>query len=297
MKDVLILGSKGQVGCELYSLLKNSDQLSLVGLARHDFDFTDFEELRRNLSLLKPDYIINCAAYTAVDRAEVEVELAMLLNSELPQQLATISDDIGAKLVHFSTDYVFDGKKREPYLETDQTNPLSIYGVSKLAGEEQVLKTSKDSAAVLRTSWVHGQFGANFLSTISRLAIDRESLSIVSDQIGSPCWSGFLAETVSKLIDNFSPGLFHCTMAGYTSWYEYALFLTDELRARGVKLALNEITPQSSKEFQEAKKGQRVAFRPENSVLDSSKLEGVLGIRFADWRVGVRAHLDRIYAK
>lgn len=219
---ILVTGSNGQLGSELRLLAEEHPEI--------DFSFTDFEELditqadKVNEAMLSfmPQWIINCAAYNAVDKAEQEPEKAFLLNAEAPAILASAAQGFGARLIHVSTDYVFDGRNYKPYNEDDAVSPLGVYSKSKAEGEKQALQNC-DSAIVVRTSWLYSAFGANFVKTIRRVGQNHAELKVVADQIGSPTWAHDLAEAILLLIQtNAEPGVIHFSNEGVCSWYDFA---------------------------------------------------------------------------
>ena len=228
---ILLTGKNGQVGFELNKKLSTLGDV--IATDRNDLDLADPDKIRIYVDQVKPDIIINPAAYTAVDKAESEPELAYQINVIAPKVLAEKAAELNIPLVHFSTDYVFDGSKKEPYVEADQINPQSVYGKTKCEGEEKVRAHSKH--IILRTSWVFGSHGNNFLKTILRLIYHKESLNIVADQWGSPASSSMLADVTFKIIDttlnnkNFNNyGTYHVTNEGETNWYEYADLIANE---------------------------------------------------------------------
>jgi dTDP-4-dehydrorhamnose reductase len=247
------------------------------------------------LDALAPDFIINPAAYTAVDRAEDEHELAHRVNAEAPGAMAQWAAGRGVPLIHFSTDYVFDGSGTRPWREDDPTGPLSVYGASKLAGEEAV-RAAGGPHLIVRTSWVYAAQGANFLRTIARLARERTELRIVADQFGAPTSARLIADAVAGIIDGGSladrlavaGGLVHLAAAGETSWHGFATAIVAGLRARGVALAATRIVPIATADFPAKAK------RPANSRLDLARLENVFRIGPPAWDAALAAELDRM---
>jgi dTDP-4-dehydrorhamnose reductase len=294
-RRILVTGGSGQVGEALTKTLARLGEV--FAPAREQLDLADSNSIRKLMREFQPRWVVNTAAYTAVDKAESEPELAFAINSAAPEVFAEEAKRIGSVLVHFSTDYVFDGSKQTPYVESDPTNPLNIYGSSKIAGE-QALSASGIPYLIFRTSWVYGATGKNFLLTILRLAREREHLRIVGDQQGAPTWSFDLArmtahivahveqltaQTNSSLSDVTLPvsGIYHTSGAGETTWHGFAEQAIAELRARepDTKLATVEAIPTS--EYPTPAK------RPLNSRLDCSKLAEVLDWRMPDWRQSV----------
>jgi dTDP-4-dehydrorhamnose reductase len=273
--SILITGSTGQVGHELQKLFPQAQAPT-----RKELDLTNPESIRTYLRETKPGWIVNPAAYTAVDQAESEPDLAYAINRDAVRILAEEARRIGARLIHFSTDYVFDGQSNRPYVETDPTNPLGVYGASKLAGE-QALHASGAEAIVLRTSWVYGATGKNFLRTILRLAAEKPELRIVSDQFGAPTWSRDLARTVHHVIHTTAhvvPGeTYHVTSAGQTTWADFA---TEILRQSTLK-GPAKIIPIPSSEYPTP------AARPRNSRLNCTKLTQTFGVTLPDWKTSL----------
>jgi dTDP-4-dehydrorhamnose reductase len=270
---ILLTGRNGQVGWELARLLPSLG--ALVSTGRDELDLADADAIRRVVREAKPQLIVNAAAYTAVDKAESEPELAMRINAMAPGVLAEEAKRIGATLVHYSTDYVFDGTKRGAYVEDDAPNPLSVYGRTKLAGE-RAIRDSGCRHLILRTSWVYGPRGKNFFLTIARRASAGERLRVVNDQRGLPTTSGFLAEKTLALLAKNASGLLHLVPAGETTWYDFALEI---VRLTGSQ---SEVQPIKTGEFPTA------ARRPANSVLDNRKASAILGTPMPDWRTLVR---------
>ena len=272
---VLLLGKNGQVGWELHRTLCPLGEI--VATDRHDLDITDFHKLRETVRALKPQVIVNATAYTAVDKAEEEPELAMRINGSAPGVLAEEAKRCGALLVHYSTDYVFDGTKNGPYTEEDTPNPLNVYGRTKLAGEEAI-RSVDGNHLIFRTSWVYGERGHNFYLTILRLAREKEEISVVDDQIGAPTWCRTIAENTAFILAQgvnreegyhayyeARKGLYNMTAAGQTSWYEFAKYIAETVPPEERKL--RRIVPIKTAEY-----GYK-ARRPLNSVMRNKKLE------------------------
>ena len=225
---ILLLGAHGQLGVELSKVLPELGEL--IELSRNELDLSALDELRHLLSLIKPDLIVNASAYTAVDKAETEIEMAFLINAEVPKILADYAKENNAILVHYSTDYVFDGQKTTPYTETDEPNPISVYGLSKLSGERKISKSNCKNL-IFRTSWLFSMHGQNFLTTILKLSKEKDELKIINDQWGSPTSCKWLAATtliclkhcINKEIAGHSVpwGLYHASSKGITNWFEY----------------------------------------------------------------------------
>ena len=279
---ILITGSKGQLARELQLELAGAGKL--LALGHNALDLSDSDQVREQVRLLRPDLIINAAAYTAVDPAESHRELAFAVNARGPQVLAEEAARLGVPLIHYSTDYVFDGRKAEPYCEADVPQPLSVYGASKLAGE-QAIQAVGGEYLILRTSWVYSQHGKNFLLTMQRLLQERDALSVVSDEIGTPTWAATIARTTAEMVRKRSAGeagpsgLYHLTASGETSWYGFACSIAEQLRQQGRLRA--EITPILSKDYPTA------AQRPLNSRLNCARLQHDWGIRLPDWETAL----------
>jgi dTDP-4-dehydrorhamnose reductase len=270
---ILLLGKNGQVGWELHRTLSPLGEV--IATDRQTLDITDFDRLRETVGSLKPQVIVNATAYTAVDKAEDEPELAMRINGEAPGVLAEEAKKCGALLVHYSTDYVFDGTKTEPYTEEDTPNPLNVYGRTKLAGEEAIQMVN-GNYLIFRTSWVYGERGHNFYLTIRRLAKEKEEISVVDDQIGAPTWCRTIAENMAFILAQGvnreegyhayyerRKGLYHMTAAGQTSWYEFAKRIVETVPPE--ERRLKRILPIKTKDY--AYKAQR----PLNSVMANNK--------------------------
>ncbi len=292
MQKILLLGANGQVGHALQNTLKPLGEVACC--TRADLDSSSLAAQPDTLDLLvqrvKPTIIVNASAYTAVDRAEAEPELANLLNAQVPGMLGAAAQKLGACVVHYSTDYVFDGKKAGAYQESDQTNPLSVYGRSKLEGE-RLLSLNCKRSIVLRTSWVVGAEGGNFLKTMLKFAQERDALRIVSDQQGAPTSAKLLAQSTADILRLMAEqpatdprwGLYHLVAAGQTNWHAYASHVIAQARQLGwpIKIKDEAITPILTAEYPVA------ATRPLNSVLDTSKIRKTFGLTLPDWQVGV----------
>jgi dTDP-4-dehydrorhamnose reductase len=285
---VLITGAGGQLGSDLIPRLycAGFEVLSLNSAA---LDITDKEALGKAAGEFSPDIIVNCAAYTLVDKAEEESELAFRVNFEGAKNLAEAALENKALLIHISTDFVFDGEQSKPYTESDATNPLSVYGKSKLKGEEETLRSGCDSI-IIRTSWLYGTGGKNFVKTILRLAKEKKTLKVVDDQIGSPTWTGDLAGAIAHIAalhasgDN-KTGIYNYTNRGGISWYEFAVAIVKEARALGEELKCERVEPIPSSEYPTPAK------RPAYSVLSTEKFERDFDILIEPWRGSLRKML------
>ena len=284
---IVLFGKSGQLGWELQRALAPLGEVISFGhgAGQSNADFTNPESLANTIRSIKPRIIVNAAAYTAVDKAEDEPELANLINAEAPRVLAREAANLGACLIHYSTDYVFDGSGTIPWLETDLPAPLNIYGRSKLAGE-RAIQQSGCHHLVFRTGWVYSAHGNNFLKTILKLAADRETLTIVDDQIGAPTGVELLANVTTHALKAVFDGkglsgLYHVAAAGETSWHDYANLVIEIARKQQAKLKVTSVQPVASKDFLMKAK------RPLNSRLETKKLREDFGLTLPDWRQGV----------
>ena len=275
MKKILLTGPSGQVGYELERSMQGLGQV--IALDRSKMDLSDLMQVRNVIREIKPDLIVNSAAYTAVDKAEAEPKLSMLINADAPAVMAEEARKLGAAMIHYSTDYVFDGKKETPYLETDPTCPINVYGLTKLKGEEAI-QAAGIPYLIFRTSWVYGMRGKNFLATIIRLAKERDELRIVADQFGSPTWCRTIAETTAQIITQLNgrrnnaiqssdawrelSGIYNLTGQGQTSWHGFA----SEILKHHSVAEKSTVVPITTPEFP------LPAMRPVNSSLDSGRL-------------------------
>jgi dTDP-4-dehydrorhamnose reductase len=295
MLRILLIGSNGQVGWELARALLPLGRVLVP--ERNQCDLASLDTLTALVNSLRPDVIVNAAAYTAVDKAEGETNLAMTVNARAPGALAAAARRYGALLVHYSTDYVFDGKKAGAYSETDAPNPGSAYGRSKLAGEEAVRDAGADHL-IFRTSWVYAARGKNFLRTILRLAAEREELRIVADQFGAPTWARLIAEVTAlalqqdlarRKLGGFESGTFNLTAAGETSWHGFAGAIIAAARARGAKLMCSTVAPITTAEYP------LPAARPANSRLAGGRLAERYGLAMPEWDDCVRLCVAELY--
>ncbi|QDC46237.1 dTDP-4-dehydrorhamnose reductase [Candidatus Methylopumilus universalis] len=290
---ILLTGKNGQVGFELAKKLGALGEV--IATDREELDLTNPDAIRAFIDQIKPDIIINPAAYTAVDKAESEPDLAYQINTVAPGVLAQEAKELDIPLVHFSTDYVFDGLKKEAYVETDKTNPKSVYGQTKCDGEEKVRTYEKH--IILRTSWAFGSHGNNFLKKMLRLIQEKDSLNIVSDQKGTPTSASMLADVTFKIVDtifknkNFSDyGTYHSTNEGITNWYEYATLIANEAVQLGLKVRCgsNHIHPIASSQYPTA------AARPLNSRLNTDKLKKTFMLELPHWESEVKKVLREL---
>ncbi|MGF1872900.1 dTDP-4-dehydrorhamnose reductase [Photobacterium indicum] len=282
---VLITGSQGQVGQCLVNVLSERNDIEVVAYDRDQLDITSEQQVQTTLTELKPDVIINAAAHTAVDKAETDIEMSYAINRDGPLYLAKAAQTLDTLLLHISTDYVFDGEKLEPYVETDTPNPKGVYGQSKLAGEEAVAEHCS-RYAILRTAWVFGEQGNNFVKTMFRLGKERPELGIIGDQFGGPTYASDIANALVMMMDQFSgkdqSGVYHFSGQPYVSWYQFAKAIFEAAEKNGVldkQPQLHEIT---------ADQYPLPAPRPENSRLNCSKVQSVFGIKPSDWLAALK---------
>jgi dTDP-4-dehydrorhamnose reductase len=285
-RRILLTGKNGQVGWELQRALTPLGEV--VAVDRQTLDLADPDSIRAVIRETKPHLIVNPAAYTAVDKAESEPGLAQAVNGVAPGVMAEEAKRLGAALIHYSTDYVFDGAKEGAYVEEDRTSPLNVYGKTKLAGEEAV-RASGAAHLILRTSWVYGARGKNFLLTMLRLAKEREELKIVVDQIGAPTWSRLIAEVTAQILAQRIgqwqelTGLYHFTAGGKTSWHGFASAIV----GLGGFSAKPRLIPIPSAEYP------LPAPRPKNSLLSNDKLAATFGLVMPEWEESLRLCMDR----
>ena len=294
---ILLTGKNGQLGFELLRTLAPLGEL--VALGRDDCDLADAAALRARVRAAAPDVIVNAAAYTAVDRAEAEPAAAFAVNADAPRILGEEGARLGALVLHYSTDYVFDGSKEGAYREDDLPNPQNVYGRSKLDGE-RALAAANPRHLILRTSWVLGAHGSNFAKTMLRLAAERERLSVVADQHGAPTSAALLAELSAQLLrrhararerlEEFPYGIYHTAATGETTWYDYARFVLAEAIAAGkpLKATPSDVMPLTSAQYPTP------ARRPLNSRLDTSRLRSTFELDLPPWQIGVRQVLRHI---
>lgn len=270
---ILVTGANGQLGCELKQLSENYTEHDFLFTDLHELDITNEQKIEDFIGSKHVDAVINCAAYTAVDKAENEIANAMLVNATAPALLAAASKRHNFLLVHFSTDYVFDGKHHSPYLETHPVAPESVYGKSKAEGEKAILK-SEAKSLIIRTSWLYSSFGHNFVKTIRRLAAERSELKVVCDQIGSPTWATDLARCILHIIPRYEgseTGIFHYSNEGVCSWYDLACAIARSENSNC------RILPVRTHEYP------LPAPRPSYSVMDKSSIRKAFGIQIPWW--------------
>ena len=283
MKRVLVTGSSGQLGSELKYLSPNFHSIEFVFTDIKELDITSNIALTSYFQDNKFDFCINCAAFTAVDKAEEDKDKADLLNSTAVKYLAEITKKNNVKFIHISTDFVFSGKKNRPYLEDDETNPISYYGTSKLMGEDLALSFNKNSL-IIRTSWLYSSFGNNFVKTMLKISESRNKLGVISDQIGSPTYARDLAKVIIEVIDSdkYQSGVYHYSNEGVASWYDFAQAIFIE---KGIEIKL---IPISTEQYPTHAK------RPCYSVMSKSKFKSAFNMEIPYWRESLKMCLSRI---
>ncbi len=295
---ILLLGKNGQVGWELQRALATLGEV--VALDRHPSDglcgdLGNLELLRKAVQSTAPDVIVNAAAYTAVDKAETDQDNARLINAQAVALLAQESARLGCLLVHYSTDYVFNGNGSAPWREEDSVAPVNFYGATKLEGE-QAIQASGCNYLIFRTSWVYGARGNNFARTMLKLAADRTELKVIADQIGAPTGADLIADVTATAIrkasrDNSVCGVYHLAASGFTSWHEYAALVIDMGRQNGLPLATEQVTPIPTEQYPTP------ARRPLNSRLNTEKLRQTFSLHLPSWQSGVTRMLKEVLDK
>ena len=293
---ILLFGTSGQVGWELQRSLASVGELIALDVDSRQQcgDFTRLDDMAKTVCAIAPDVIVNAAAYTAVDKAESEPELARTINALAPGILAREARKLGSWLIHYSTDYVFDGSGSKPWVETDPTGPLSVYGSTKLEGEEAI-RVSGCHHLIFRTSWVYAARGGNFAKTMLRLAQERDRLTVIDDQIGAPTGADLLADVTAHAIRTALQqpelsGLYHLVAGGETSWHGYACFVLNLARQAGIelKVAVENVIPVPTSAFP------LPARRPLNSRLDARNLQATFDVHLPLWQTGVARMLDEV---
>ena len=285
---ILVTGGNGQLGKELLGFSSLHTGLEFVFLSKEELPIHQFELLRNYFNTLKPAYCINCAAYTAVDKAETEKDLAFQINGEAVGVLAAVCKEHNTKFIHISTDYVFNGDAGYPYTENFPTDPINVYGASKLEGEKQALQFDP-ACIIIRTSWVYSSFGKNFVKTMMKLMSEKDEIKVIKDQLGSPTNAADLAETIFNIIAlchlqiyDWNPGIYNFTNEGIISWYDFA---------KAIKEITNspcDVKPISTKEYPTPAK------RPAYSVLDKTKIQQTFGIKLKKWEDSLRICIENI---
>lgn len=285
MKRILVTGANGQLGKELRDIASSFPEVDFLFLSREDLPIHHYELVRNTFDGFKPDYCINCAAYTAVDKAEQEAELAYIVNSESVGILAAVSKIHDCKFIHISTDYVFAGDSPVPYKESDATGPVSVYGKSKLAGEKEAITQNPDSI-IIRTSWVYSFYGNNFVKTMIRLMKERNEISVVSDQIGSPTWAADLALFIMHVIEfpEWKQGIYHFSNLGEISWYDFAVEIKKLIQSNCI------VHPIPTSAYPTPAK------RPAFSLLDKTKIKSVFGYEPPSWKPSLEQCVHRLLA-
>ncbi len=275
MNPILIIGKDGQVGKALKRILPQAKCLG-----RQELDVSDLSQIEHVLNQFKPNILINAAAYTNVEQAQDEAQKAKLINSKAPSVMAKWCKKNNAVLVHYSSDYVFDGKQSEPWVENSHTNPINVYGQTKLDGEKAILDTDV-KAFIFRTSWIYAKEGKNFVGTILKLAREKEQISVVHDQWGTPNSASFIAKMTWNVLEkakHIEAGVYHLSAEGSTTWFAFANWFIDHFKSQGQEFALKEILPISSVQYKTK------ARRPVYSVLNTCKLKKALNIlKFESW--------------
>jgi dTDP-4-dehydrorhamnose reductase len=287
LMKVVVTGSNGQLAGELRKSIPGGWMVTFLPAA--GVDLRDGKAVARALEKAGPQLLINAAAYTAVDKAESEQQLAFAVNSDGVAHLVAAADRLGTRVIHLSTDFVFDGRKSSPYLPDDLPGPLSVYGASKLAGERHVLADAAKTHVVIRTSWLYAARGGNFVGTMLRLMRERDEIGVVADQIGSPTWAGGLAEAIWRI--GARPeisGIHHWTDAGVASWYDFAVAIQEEALATGLLARKAEIIPMRTEQYPTP------ARRPPYSVLDKTRTWAELAFRPPHWRSSLRRMLGEL---
>ena len=272
-KNILVTGANGQLGQEFQQLEKNFPSLNFLFVSKNELSIADENAVNTFFKNKQIDICINCAAYTAVDKAETDKETAIAVNAIAVGYLAKACKNHNAKFIHISTDYVFDGKGIKPFTENDQTNPVNFYGQTKLSGELNAIKENEETI-IIRTAWVYSSFGNNFVKTMIRLMNERESIGVVNDQYGCPTFAADLAQAIMQIIvgNNFIAGIYHYSNKGKISWYDFAKEISQQINSHCV---VNEIT---TSQFPTP------AARPSYSVLDTSKIAETFNITITEWK-------------
>lgn len=280
---VLVTGKNGQLGSELQELTAQYPEHHFCFLDREEMDLSNPAQITQVLDREKPEIIINAAAYTAVDKAETEAALCDAINHKAIETIGNWAFKNEAKVIHISTDYVFDGKSEIPLKETDPTNPINVYGLTKLKGEKALIE-SKASYAIIRTAWVYSTYGANFVKTMIRLMSERDEIGVVSDQVGSPTYARDIAETIMKMIETekFVPGIFHYSNEGKISWFDFAVAIKNR---KGFNTIVN---PISSSAFPTPAK------RPNFSLLDKTKIKQTYNIKVPNWTESLEIMINKL---
>jgi len=278
---IVVTGGNGQLGKELQEISSSYPQFEFYFLTREDMPIDQFELVRNYFSALKPAYCINCAAYTAVDKAESEKNLAFLINGEAAGVLAAICKEYDTKFIHISTDYVFNGEATYPYTENFPTDPINVYGASKLEGERNAMQFNPDSI-VIRTSWVYSSYGKNFVKTMMRLMNEKDEIKVINDQVGSPTYAADLAEVILQIIPDWKPGIYNFSNEGIITWYEFAVAIKEIINCPC------DIKPIITAEYPTP------ARRPGYSVLDKTKIQETFDVQLKNWTERLTICIEKI---
>lgn len=274
LKNILVTGANGQLGMEFRSIAPLYPDYNFLFVSRDELSIVDSDSVDNYFSANNINYCFNCAAYTAVDKAETETDIAFESNGTAVGRLAAICKKHNAGFIHISTDYVFNGNATEPYKESTATDPVNAYGASKLLGEQEAFKNNAETI-IIRTSWVYSSYGKNFVKTMMRLMAEKESISVVNDQVGSPTYANDLAEAMMKIIlssDNPKPGIYNYSNTGVISWYEFALAIKEITASNCL------VNPVPSSQYPTPAK------RPAYSVMDTSKIQETFGLSIPEWK-------------
>ena len=281
-RKILVSGSNGQLGSELQEIARQFKEFQFVFFSRAELSITDRAALEKMFILHRPSYFINCAAYTAVDKAEKEKEIAEEINGHSVGAIATLCSQYDCRLIHISTDYVFNGKASTPLKEDDPVDPVNAYGDSKLMGERLAMQHT--DAVIIRTSWVYSKYGNNFVKTLKRLMDEKESISVVHDQVGSPTYAADLATAIMEIITSgkWEPGIYNYSNSGVISWFDFANEIKKQLHSKC------EVYPISTSQFPTPAK------RPAYSVLDKEKIQSVYNIKAREWKESLKECIDKL---
>jgi dTDP-4-dehydrorhamnose reductase len=291
-KKIIVTGANGQLGMELQQAAPSHPLFEFIFTTRQELPLDELGAINEFIEKHQPDYFINCAAYTTVDKAESEKELAYNVNAEAPGIIATACKKNNVQLIHISTDYVFNGMGNTPYKETDDTDPVNFYGESKLAGENKVMQAHPQSV-IIRTSWVYSEFGKNFVKTMLRLMADKEEISVVSDQSGTPTYAADLAEAIMEIISVLEaaahdsqlttyPGIYHFSNEGNITWYDFAVAIKE------MSGSFCKVNPIASSQYPTPAK------RPFYSVMDKTKIQQTFGVAKKDWKTSLAVCIERL---
>jgi len=281
-RKIFVSGSNGQLGSELQEIARQFKEFQFVFFSRAELSITDRAALEKMFILHRPSYFINCAAYTAVDKAEKEKEIAEEINGHAVGAIATLCSQYDCRLIHISTDYVFNGKASTPLKEDDPVDPVNAYGDSKLMGERLAMQHT--DAVIIRTSWVYSKYGNNFVKTMKRLMGEKESISVVHDQVGSPTYAADLATAIMEIITSgkWEPGIYNYSNSGVISWFDFANEIKKQLHSKC------EVCPIPTSQFPTPAK------RPAYSVLDKEKIQSVYNIKAREWKESLKECIDKL---